>query len=132
MIKLKRIYEPAAPSDGIRILVERLWPRGVKKLSARLDQWAKEAAPSGTLRRWFHHDPARWGVFKRQYFRELDEHEQGWKPLLTASSGGQVTLVYSSHDLEHNNAVALKEYLNRRRHGRGGHLPKTAVARNRR
>jgi uncharacterized protein YeaO (DUF488 family) len=127
MIKLKRIYEPAAPNDGIRILVERLWPRGVKKASARLDQWAKEAAPSGTLRRWFHHDSARWDEFKRQYFRELDENEERWKPLLTASSGGQVTLIYSSRDLEHNNAVALKEYLDRRRHSRGGHLPKTAA-----
>jgi uncharacterized protein YeaO (DUF488 family) len=70
VIKLKRIYEPAAPSDGVRILVERLWPRGVKKVSARLDQWAKEAAPSGTLRRWFHHDPARWDEFRHRYFRE--------------------------------------------------------------
>jgi uncharacterized protein YeaO (DUF488 family) len=127
VIKLKRIYEPAAPSDGVRILVERLWPRGVKKTSARLDQWAKEAAPSGTLRQWFHHDSARWDEFKRRYFRELDEDEEGWKLLLTASSRGQVTLVYSSHDLEHNNAVALKEYLDHRRHSRGGHLPKTAA-----
>ncbi len=127
MIKLKRIYEPAAPSDGVRILVERLWPRGVKKTSAHLDQWAKEAAPSGTLRQWFHHDPAKWNEFKRKYFRELDEKEEGWKPLLTASSSGQVTLVYSSHDLEHNNAVALKEYLSHRRHSRGRHLPKIAA-----
>lgn len=115
MIKLKRIYEPAAPSDGVRILVERLWPRGVKKTSARLNQWAKEAAPSGTLRRWFHHDPARWNEFRRRYFQELDENEERWKLLLTASSEGRVTLVYSSHDREHNNAVALKEYLDRKR-----------------
>jgi len=127
VIKLKRIYEPAAPSDGVRILVERLWPRGVKKTSVCLDHWAKEAAPSGTLRQWFHHDSARWNEFKRQYFRELDQNEEGWKPLLTASSGGQVSLVYSSHDLEHNNAVALKEYLDHRQHSRGGHLPKTAA-----
>lgn len=126
MIKLKRIYEPAAPSDGVRILVERLWPRGVKKTSARLDQWAKEAAPSATLRQWFHHDSAKWDEFKRRYFRELDESKEGSRLLLTASSGGQVTLVYSSHDLEHNNAVALKEYLDHGR-SRGGHLPKTAA-----
>jgi uncharacterized protein YeaO (DUF488 family) len=127
MIKLKRIYEPAAPGDGIRILVERLWPRGVKKASACLDHWAKDVAPSGALRRWFHHDSAKWNEFRQQYFQELDEHERRWKPLLAASSRGQVTLVYSSRDLEHNNAVALKEYLDRRRYGGGGHLLKTAA-----
>jgi uncharacterized protein YeaO (DUF488 family) len=127
VIKLKRIYEPVTPSDGVRILVERLWPRGVKKTSTHLDLWAKEAAPSVVLRRWFHHDSTRWDEFKRQYFRELDENEERWKPLLTASSEGQVTLVYSSHDLEHNNAVALKEYLDHRRHSRGGRLPKTSA-----
>jgi uncharacterized protein YeaO (DUF488 family) len=127
LIKLKRIYEPATPGDGVRILVERLWPRGVQKTSARLDQWAKEAAPSATLRQWFHHDSARWDEFKDRYFRELDENEERWKPLLTASSEGQVTLVYSSHDLEHNNAVALKEYLDRRRHRRGEHPVKKAA-----
>lgn len=127
MIKLKRIYEPAAPSDGDRVLVERLWPRGVKKAFACLDQWAKDVAPSGTLRQWFHHDPAKWNEFRRQYFQELDEEEKKWKPLLAASSVGDVTLIYSSRDLEHNNAVALKEYLDRRRHGEGGHLQKTAA-----
>jgi uncharacterized protein YeaO (DUF488 family) len=126
MIKLKRIYEPAAPSDGVRILVERLWPRGVKKTSARLDQWAKEAAPSGILRRWFHHDPARWDEFRRRYFQELDENEERWRPLLAASSEGRVTLVYSSHDREHNNAVALKEYLDRKR-SHSGHSQREAA-----
>jgi uncharacterized protein YeaO (DUF488 family) len=122
VIKLKRIYEPATPSDGVRILVERLWLRGVKKSSARLNQWVKKAAPSADLRRWFHHDSARWDEFKRQYFRELDEDEEKWKPPLMESSGGNVTLIYSSRDSEHNNAVALKEYLDRRQHSHGGNL----------
>ena len=127
MFKLKRIYEPATPDDGVRILVERLWPRGVKKASAHLDEWAKEVAPSGVLRKWFHHDLTRWDEFRRRYFRELDEHEERWRPLLTASTEGRVTLVYSSHDREHNNAVALKEYLDRRRHRRSGHVRKAAA-----
>jgi len=116
MIVLKRVYEPASPKDGVRILVERLWPRGVKKSSLHLEQWAKEVAPSETLRKWFHHDPARWQEFERRYFRELDENEEIWRPLLAESRKGRVTLIYSSHDREHNNAVALKEYLQRRQH----------------
>lgn len=126
MIRLKRIYEPAAPSDGVRILVERLWPRGVKKISARLDQWAKETAPSGALRRWFHHDPVRWNEFRHRYFRELDENEERWRPLLTASLEGRVTLIYSSRDREHNNAVALKDYLERN-HSHARHAQKEAA-----
>jgi uncharacterized protein YeaO (DUF488 family) len=116
MIALKRVYEPASPKDGIRILVERLWPRGVKKSSLQLEQWAKEVAPSGTLRKWFHHDPARWQEFKRRYFRELDKNQEIWRPLLAASRKARMTLIYSSHDREHNNAVALKEYLQRKQH----------------
>jgi Uncharacterized conserved protein len=116
MIVLKRVYEPASPKDGVRLLVERLWPRGVKKSSLHLEQWTKEVAPSGTLRKWFHHHPARWQEFKRRYFRELDENEEIWRPLLAASRKGRVTLIYSSHDREHNNAVALKEYLQRKQH----------------
>jgi uncharacterized protein YeaO (DUF488 family) len=127
MIRLKRIYEPAAPSDGVRVLVERLWPRGVKKIVAHLDQWAKEAAPSGSLRKWFHHDPARWDEFRRRYFQELDQNEERWRPLLTVSLEGRVTLVYSSHDREHNNAVALKEYLDHRRHSHSRHFRRAAA-----
>jgi uncharacterized protein YeaO (DUF488 family) len=127
MIELKRIYEPATPDDGVRILVERLWPRGMKKASAHLDEWAKEVAPSGMLRKWFHHDPTRWDEFRRRYFRELDENEERWRPLLTSASKRRVTLVYSSHDREHNNAVALKQYLDRRRHSRSGHVRKEAA-----
>jgi uncharacterized protein YeaO (DUF488 family) len=115
MIILKRIYEPVAPSDGKRVLVERLWPRGVKRSSAELEQWAKEVAPSGNLRKWFHHDPARWEEFKRRYFRELDGNQEIWKPLFGASLKGRVTLIYSSHDREHNNAVALSEYLQQKK-----------------
>ena len=107
--------------------MERLWPRGVKKTSARLDEWAKEVAPSGVLRKWFHHDPTRWEEFRRRYFRELDGNEERWRPLLAAASKGRVTLVYSSHDREHNNAVALKEYLDRRRQSRSWHVRKEAA-----
>ncbi len=127
MIKLKRIYEPAAPSDGVRVLVERLWPRGVKKIVAHLDQWAKDAAPRGSLREWFHHDPARWDEFRRRYFQELDQNEERWRPLLTASLECRVTLVYSSRDREHNNAAALKEYLDHRRHSHGRHFRRAAA-----
>ena len=118
MIALKRIYEPATPTDGARILVERLWPRGVNKNSVELEQWAKEVAPTGALRKWFHQDTARWEEFKRRYFRELDRNEEIWRPLLTASREGRVTLIYSSHDSEHNNAVALREYLQRKQTSR--------------
>jgi uncharacterized protein YeaO (DUF488 family) len=118
MIAVKRIYEPATPTDGARILVERLWPRGVKKSSVELEQWTKDVAPSATLRKWFHHDPARWEEFKRRYFRELDGNEEAWRQLLRASLERRVTLIYSSHDREHNNAVALKEYLQRKQSSR--------------
>lgn len=127
MIGLKRIYEPANPEDGVRVLVERLWPRGVKKTSAHLDKWAKEVAPSGVLRKWFHHDPGRWDEFRRRYSRELDENEVRWRPLLAAASKGRLTLVYSSRDREHNNAVALKAYLDRRRHGHASPSRKEAA-----
>ena len=111
MIRLRRAYEPATPEDGRRFLVERLWPRGVKKSSLPLDAWRKEVAPSDSLRRWFSHDPKKWDEFRRRYFRELDKQASAWEALLKAAQDGQVTLIYSSHDTEHNNAVALKEYL---------------------
>jgi uncharacterized protein YeaO (DUF488 family) len=118
MIAVKRIYEPATPTDGARILVERLWPRGVTKSTVELEQWTKDVAPSTTLRKWFHHDPARWEEFKRRYFRELDGNEEVWRQLLRASLERRLTLIYSSHDREHNNAVALKEYLQRKQSSR--------------
>src|SRR5690242_7863121 len=111
MITLKRAYETADPTDGARFLVERLWPRGVKKTTLRVDGWLKEVAPSSDLRRWFSHDPNKWHEFRRRYFRELNANPDVVGPLLKAARRGRVTLVYSSHDTEHNNAVALKEYL---------------------
>ena len=111
MIKLKRVYEAAASSDGSRVLVERLWPRGVRKASLRIDAWLKEIGPSNDLRRWFAHDPKKWDVFRERYFAELDSKPKVWKGLVQAARRGPITLIYSSRDPEHNNAVALKDYL---------------------
>lgn len=110
-IQLKRAYEPAAPEDGERYLVDRLWPRGVKKDPLRLAGWLKEIAPSDSLRRWFGHDSARWPDFRRRYRGELKLHEASLKPLRDALKRGTVTLVYSAHDEEHNQAVVLREFL---------------------
>jgi uncharacterized protein YeaO (DUF488 family) len=115
MLKLKRAYEPVSRTDGTRLLVERLWPRGLSKARLRLTGWMKEAGPSTELRQWFNHDPLKWSQFRRRYFRELDSRPESWRPILTAARRGIVTLVYSSHDEEHNNAVALKEYLQAKR-----------------
>ncbi len=111
MIKLKRAYEPATSDDGTRFLVERLWPRGVKKTVLQLDEWVKDVAPSDELRRWFGHDPRKWEAFRRRYFQELNTCAAAWEPILKKARHRRVTLVYSAHDTEHNNAVALKEYL---------------------
>lgn len=111
MIKLKRAYDPATAGDGTRYLVERLWPRGKRKTELRLDAWLKEVAPSDALRRWFGHEPAKWKEFQRRYFKELDAHAAAWEPIIQAAHHSVVTLVYSAHDTEHDNAVALKEYL---------------------
>lgn len=118
MIKLKRAYEPANRNDGTRFLVERLWPRGVKKDALQLDAWLKDVAPSTKLRQWFGHDPAKWSDFQRRYRAELNENAGALEPILKAARRGRVTLVYSSHDQEHNNAVVLKAYLESRL---GGH-----------
>ena len=112
MLALKRVYDKAAPEDGVRFLVERLWPRGIKKTDLRLDAWLKDVAPSAELRRWFAHDPKKWTEFQKRYFAELDSHPEACEPIRAAARHGRATLVYSSHDAEHNNAVALKEYLN--------------------
>ena len=111
MIQLKRAYEDASASDGARFLVERLWPRGVKKQNLKLEGWLKDVAPSSELRRWFGHDPEKWGEFRRRYVRELEQHADSWQPLLARARRGGVTLVYSTHDTEHNNAVVLKYFL---------------------
>jgi uncharacterized protein YeaO (DUF488 family) len=111
MIMLKRTYDPASRTDGARFLVERLWPRGVTKRDLRVDAWLKEAGPSTELRKWFSHDPVKWTEFRRRYFRELDSRPEAWHPIVSAARRGTVTLVYSSHDTQHNNAVALQEYV---------------------
>jgi|SRR5581483_2075788 len=114
MIRLKRVYEPESPDDGVRYLVERLWPRGIKKTSLHADDWLKDAAPSTELRKWFNHDPERWQEFRSKYFAELKQHPDAWTPILDAAHKGTVTLLYSSHDEVHNNAAALKEYIERK------------------
>jgi uncharacterized protein YeaO (DUF488 family) len=114
MIQTKRAYEPASKTDGTRILVERLWPRGIKKEALSLDNWLKDVAPSTELRQWFQHDPAKWQEFRKRYSRELEENPEPWQRLLSRARRGRLTLVYSSHDEEHNNAVALKEFLERK------------------
>src|SRR5688572_15687759 len=114
MLVLKRAYEKAAPDDGIRFLVERLWPRGIKKSDLRIDAWLKDAAPSDSLRKWFAHDPKKWSEFQRRYFAELAGHPEACERIRSVGRHGRVTLVYSAHDTEHNNAVALRKYLNTR------------------
>ena len=114
MIKLKRAYDRASRDDGVRYLVERLWPRGIKKTELELDGWLKEVAPSPGLRKWFGHDPEKWPQFRQRYFAELKTHEESLEPLLQAARRGSVTLVFSSHDTEHNAAVALRDYLKMR------------------
>ena len=111
MLKLKRAYEPNTRADGTRILVERLWPRGLSKKTLRIDAWLKDVGPSTELRQWFGHDPEKWPRFRARYFRELDSRPEAWRPIVTAARRGAVTLVYSSRDTVHNNAVALKDYL---------------------
>jgi uncharacterized protein YeaO (DUF488 family) len=111
MIQTRRVYETPEPSDGTRFLVERLWPRGMKKEALKLDGWLKEVAPSAELRRWFGHDPAKWKEFRRRYFTELDQHPEAWQPIQEAARRGTVTLLYSARDTAHNSAVALKAYL---------------------
>jgi len=111
MVNIKRVYEAYSAEDGARYLVERLWPRGMKKESLIMNAWFKEAAPSNDLRRWFNHDPAKWSEFQRRYRAELDAKPSAWKPLLDASKQGKVTLLYSARDTEHNNAITLKSYL---------------------
>lgn len=118
MVKLKRVYDPAARSDGYRVLVERLWPRGIRKENLAVDEWLKEVAPSTALRKWFSHDPARWSDFRRRYHRELAKSPAHARLLELAhrAAEGTVTLVFSSHDAEHNNAVALKDEVEHRAH----------------
>ena len=110
-IKLKRAYQPPARGDGTRVLVDRLWPRGVKKEDAAIDRWAKELAPSTTLRKWFGHDPARWPEFRKRYAEELGQHLRDLKELRALARKHPVTLVYAARDELHNDAVVLRDVL---------------------
>jgi uncharacterized protein YeaO (DUF488 family) len=113
MFKIKRAYEAPSSKDGFRVLVDRLWPRGVSKEHAALDLWLKDIAPSPALRKWFDHDPAKWAEFKKRYTRELAKLEEPVHMLKQKGKGGTVTLVYGARDEEHNHALVLKEYLER-------------------
>lgn len=117
-VRLKRVYEVPARADGERVLVDRVWPRGLSKEKAAVDRWLKAIAPSKELRQWFGHDPERWDGFRERYFRELDARPEVVGELVEAAGGGTVTLVFAARDTEHNNAVALREYL-RARYGVG-------------
>jgi uncharacterized protein YeaO (DUF488 family) len=111
MIKLKRVYEEPSSKDGLRVLVERLWPRGLTKKRASVDLWLKDVAPSPELRKWFGHDPARWEQFQKRYGRELRERKDALRLLKQKVKEGMVTLVYAARDEEHNGALALKRHL---------------------
>lgn len=113
-IRLKRVYDAPAKADGRRVLVDRIWPRGLTKRKARVDEWLKEIAPSTELRKWFAHDPARWKEFKKRYTAELDDQGDQVEHLARAAKQRTVTLLFSAKDTEHNNAVALKDYIARR------------------
>ena len=113
MIRTTRVYDAPVPEDGVRFLVERLWPRGMKKADVPMDAWCKDVAPSDALRRWFAHDSTKWETFQRRYCAELDSQPEVWRPLLEATQRGTVSLLYSARDREHHNAVALQRYLER-------------------
>lgn len=110
-IRIKRAYDPPEPGDGLRVLVDRIWPRGITKQKAKIDLWLKDAAPTTELRKWFDHDPKKWDEFRRRYFRELAKQKRPLQQLLDEAEAGRVTLVFAAKDIQHNNAVALKEYL---------------------
>ena len=110
-VRVKRAYEPSAADDGTRILIDRLWPRGVKKVDAAIDHWAKDIAPSTALRKWFGHDPARWQEFRMRYAAEVDAHPEKLGELRALAQQGTITLIYSAHDEVHNDAVALRDFL---------------------
>lgn len=110
-IRMKRAYEAVADDDGARVLIDRLWPRGVKKQDAAIERWAKELSPSTELRKWFGHDPARWQEFRRRYAEELSQHRQQLEELRALAGRGAITLVYAAHDKLHNDAVVLREVL---------------------
>lgn len=110
-ISVKRAYEPPAKGDGTRILVDRLWPRGLSKADAAIDHWLKDIAPSTDLRKWFAHDPARWQEFRQRYTDEIHQHPQQLDELRASARSGRITLVFAAHDESRNNAVVLREVL---------------------
>lgn len=111
MVRLKRVYEELSPDDGKRVLVERLWPRGVSKEEAHVDLWLKDIAPSPELRKWFGHDPEKWEEFRKLYWQELDRNHSVVSKLRDLIQQSDVTFIYAAHDEVHNSAVILKEYL---------------------
>lgn len=113
MILLKRVYEPVDIHDNRRFLVERLWPRGMKKESLVMERWLKEVAPSDALRKWFNHDPDKWEEFQYRYVSELVNNPDATSPLLDSARQGSITLLYSSHDQQHNSALVLKNFLDK-------------------
>lgn len=110
-VRIKRAYDPPSKEDGVRILVDGLWPRGKTKAELHLDLWLKSVAPSPYLRKWFCHDPEKWADFQREYFSELKANSEALKPIIDALKCGTVTLVYGARDIEHNHAVCLKRFL---------------------
>ncbi|HEY7167880.1 MAG TPA: DUF488 family protein [Candidatus Binatia bacterium] len=110
-LRVKRAYDAPENVDGFRVLVDRIWPRGLTKTSARIDLWLKDIAPSAALRKWFGHDPTKWPEFRKRYFRELDEKPEAIAELENLLSKRRVTFVFSARDNEHNNAIALKDYV---------------------
>ena len=128
MIRTKRVYEPASPSDGPRFLVERLWPRGMTKDALRMEAWLKDVAPSPALRQWFGHDPTKWEEFQRRYLREIDAHPDACRPLLEAARRGTLTLIYSARDPERNSAIVLRAYLEKLLSSRPAPVAKTERA----
>lgn len=111
MIRLKRIYDPASEEDGVRILVDRLWPRGIKKTDAKIDEWLKDIAPSAELRKWFSHDISKWQEFRARYLHELKSRPEIIKKLGTEAGNNNITLLFAAKNAEHNSAVVLKELL---------------------
>ena len=116
-LAIKRVYEPVSAKDGVRVLVDRLWPRGLSKEGAAIDLWLKAVAPSSGLRQWFGHDPAKWPEFRKRYFAELATHADELAQLRALAKRRRVTLVYGARDTEHNDAVALRDYLESQRAG---------------
>lgn len=120
MIRIKRAYEPVEAGDGARLLVDRLWPRGLTKEKLKLRSWQRELAPSGALRKWFGHDPGKWAGFQERYRKELSARGDALEPILALARKGTVTLVFGAKDVEHNHALVLKEFLEARIRPRGG------------